>query len=173
MLDWLKSLSGYGQSAAPVNTGRISTLGLNTPDFGMGSTPWSTTAPDAWTSQMVQEPGFVQQGSGGLVPAGSAAPGLFSSTGIFGGKMADGTTTNGWGGSALGVLQGLGNSYMAMKQFGLAESALKEQKRQFETNFAAQRKMTNSQLSDRQRARVASNPGAYQSEAEYMKQWGV
>lgn len=86
---------------------------------------------------------------------------------------ATGIKTQGWGGMALSGLQGLGNSYMAMKQFGLAEDALKEQKRQFNINYEAQRKTTNSQLADRQRARVASNPNAYQSEAEYMKKWGI
>lgn len=112
------------------------------------------------------------------VPAGmnSAGGGGFLD-GIFGSMFnktsADGITTQGWGGLALQGIQGLGNSYMAMKQYGLAEDALKEQKRQFNTNFEAQRKLTNSQLSDRQRARVASNEGAYQSEAEYMKKWGV
>ena len=62
---------------------------------------------------------------------------------------------------------------MGMKQYGLAEDALKEQKRQFNINYEAQRKMTNSQLADRQRARVASNPNAYESVADYMKKWGV
>ena len=96
---------------------------------------------------------------------------LFGS--MFDKTDANGIKTQGWGGLALSGIQGLGNSYMAMKQFGLAEDALKEQKRQFNINYEAQRKMTNSQLSDRQRARVASNPNAYQSEAEYMKKWGV
>ena len=105
-------------------------------------------------------------------PQGSTWYGdLFGS--MFDTTDANGIKTQGWGGLALQGLQGLGNSYMGMKQFGLAEDALKEQKRQFNVNFEAQRKMTNSQLADRQRARVASNPGAYQSEAEYMKQWGV
>ena len=85
----------------------------------------------------------------------------------------NGIKTQGWGGLALSGLQGLGNSYMAMKQFGLAEDALKEQKRQFNINYEAQRKTTNAQLSDRQRARVASNPNAYESEVDYMKKWGV
>lgn len=96
---------------------------------------------------------------------------LFGS--IFDTTDANGIKTQGWGGLALSGIQGLGNSYMAMKQYGLAENALKEQKRQFNINYEAQRKMINSQLSDRQRARVASNPNAYQSEAEYMKQWGI
>ena len=114
------------------------------------------------------------------VATGTAAPdaggsGFLSSLlGSFFDKTdANGIKTQGWGGLALSGLQGLGNSYMAMKQYGLAEDALKEQKRQFDINFGAQRKLTNSQLSDRQRARVASNPGAYQSVGEYMKEYGV
>lgn len=102
---------------------------------------------------------------------GGFLDGIFGS--MFDKTSADGIKTQGWGGMALQGIQGLGNSYMAMKQYGLAEDALKEQKRQFNTNFEAQRKMTNSQLSDRQRARVASNEGAYASEAEYMKKWGI
>ena len=102
---------------------------------------------------------------------GSFLGGLFDN--FFDTTDPNGIKTQGWGGMAMSGLQGLGNSYMAMKQFGLAEDALKEQKRQFNVNFEAQRNMTNSQLADRQRARVASNPNAYQSEAEYMKKWGV
>lgn len=108
---------------------------------------------------------------GQVSSGGSLFGGLFDN--FFDTTNANGIKTQGWGGLAIQGLQGLGNSYMGMKQFGLAEDALKEQKRQFNTNFEAQRKMTNSQLSDRQRARVASNAGAYQSEAEYMKQWGI
>ena len=97
--------------------------------------------------------------------------GLFDN--FFDTTDANGIKTQGWGGLALSGLQGLGNSYMGMKQYGLAEDALKEQKRQFNINYEAQRKMTNAQLSDRQRARVASNPGAYESEVDYMKKWGI
>ena len=108
---------------------------------------------------------------GGALSGDSLFGGLFDN--FFDTTDANGIKTQGWGGMAMSGLQGLGNSYMAMKQFGLAEDALKEQKRQFNINYEAQRKMTNSQLADRQRARVASNPNAYQSEAEYMKKWGV
>ena len=106
-----------------------------------------------------------------MAGGGGMLDGIFGS--MFDKTDAAGIKTQGWGGLALSGIQGLGNSYMAMKQYGLAEDALKEQKRQFNTNFEAQRKMTNSQLSDRQRARVASNEGAYASEAEYMKKWGI
>ena len=102
---------------------------------------------------------------------GSFMGGLFDN--FFDTTDANGIKTQGWGGMAMSGLQGLGNSYMAMKQFGLAEDALKEQKRQFNINYEAQRKMANSQLADRPRARVASNPNAYESEVDYMKKWGV
>ena len=109
--------------------------------------------------------------AGQVSSGGSLFGGLFDN--FFDTTDPNGIKTQGWGGLALSGIQGLGNSYMAMKKFGLAEDALKEQKRQFNINYEAQRKMANSQLADRQRARVASNPNAYQSEAEYMKQWGI
>lgn len=93
--------------------------------------------------------------------------------GLTGWKGKDGIEHNGWGGTALGLGQGVMNGFMGMKQYGLAKDTLDENKRQFQMNFDAQRKMTNNQLSDRQHARVASNPGAYASEAEYMKKYGV
>lgn len=79
----------------------------------------------------------------------------------------------GWGGLAMGAIQGLGGAYMGMKQFGLAKDALKEQQRQYDQNYQAQRTLINSQLEDRQRARVASNESAYQSVGDYMKKHGV
>lgn len=102
--------------------------------------------------------------------AGGFLSGLWDS--MFDKKVGD-TTTQGWLSPALGVAQGLGNAYMGMKQFGLAEDALKEQQRQFNMNYQAQRNMTNSMLEDRQRSRVAANPGAYQSVGDYMQKYGV
>lgn len=97
----------------------------------------------------------------------------FSWEGLLGGKQAGGTTVNGWGGTAVGVGQGLLNAFMGMKQYGLMEDQLNESKRQFDANFGAQKKLTNSRLEDRQRARRAANPGAYQSVGAYMKENGV
>lgn len=93
--------------------------------------------------------------------------------GLLGGKNPDGTSFNGWGGMAMGALQGLGSAYMGMKQYGLAKDQLAFSKSAFERNFNAQKTLTNSSLEDRQRARVASNPGAYQSVGEYMSKNGV
>ena len=97
----------------------------------------------------------------------------FSRNAIFGGKDGDGNATNGWAGTALGVAQGLGGAYMGMKQYGMAKDALKENKRQFQLNYDAQKKTLNTQMEDRQRARVASNAGAYESVDSYMKKNGI
>lgn len=82
----------------------------------------------------------------------------------------DGIKTAGWGGLALGATQGILGAYSGMKQFGLAKDSLKESKRQFNLNYGAQKQTLNTQLADRQNARVASNPNAYQSVSEYMAQ---
>lgn len=74
----------------------------------------------------------------------------------------------GWGGLALGAAQGLGGLYMGMQQYNLAKEALANSKAQFERNFAAQAQTLNTQMADRQAARVASNPGAYESVSSYM-----
>jgi len=99
--------------------------------------------------------------------------GILSDSGFLGSTGADGIKTEGWGGAALGLGQGIANAYMGMKQYGLAKDQLAEGKRQFEKNYAAQQSTTNTALEDRQRARVASNPGAYQSVGAYMAQNGI
>jgi len=84
-----------------------------------------------------------------------------------------GVHQQGWGGMAISGLSALGNAYMGMKQYGLAKEQFAESKRQYNQNYAAQRTLTNSQLEDRQRARVASNAGAYESVGSYMNRNGV
>lgn len=99
---------------------------------------------------------------------------LFSRNSLFGGSdPASGAISSGWvsplaaiGGALLGGIQG-------QKQLGLAQQQFKENKRQFDANFEAQRKTTNTQLEDRQRARVASNAGAYESVDSYVKRNSV
>ena len=104
-----------------------------------------------------------------FAPSGADAPGGGSWwDGMVGSKEAPG-----WGGMAIGGASALANAWMGMKQYGLAKDTLAQNKQQFETNFAAQKGVTNAQMEDRQKARVASNPGAYQSPSEYMNKNGV
>lgn len=113
---------------------------------------------------------------GGAVGTGALAvgrPDFFSLDGFLGRTNADGSKTNSWGGAALGLIQGLGSAYMGMKQYGLAKEQLQFSKDSFNKNYEAQKSMTNVSMEDRQRARVASNAGAYQSVGDYMAKNGI
>lgn len=92
----------------------------------------------------------------------------FSSKSLFGGTNANGTQSMGWATPAIGIGQAIMGGINGSKQLKLAENNFKEGKRQFDLNYAAQRSTTNTQLEDRQRARVASNPGAYESVSAYL-----
>jgi len=118
---------------------------------------YSTVAPVDWLTQVQQQPGFNP-----LITDPSFMQGLTGYT------NTDGTKVNGWGGLALGAGQGLANAWMGMQQYGLAKDTLAENKRQFNANYGAQRDTLNTQMEDRQRARVASNAGAYESVGAYM-----
>lgn len=89
---------------------------------------------------------------------------------IWGGEDADGFKHTNKVGMGLDALQGFGNLYLGMQRYGLAKDQLAQQKKEFGLNYRAQRKTLNTAMRDRQRARVASNPGAYQSVDAYMKQ---
>jgi hypothetical protein len=75
-----------------------------------------------------------------------------------------------------GLAQGAGSlwsAYNAAKQFGLAKDQFKFSKNAFNANFANQAKMINSQLEDRQRARIGGTgdnnaAGNYESLDTYM-----
>lgn len=67
---------------------------------------------------------------------------------------------------------GAGKLFMGMQQYGLAKEQLAQSKEQYAKNYAAQKSMTNSALSDRQIARNASGSG-YQDTAGYMSQYGI
>lgn len=109
----------------------------------------------------------------GVTPglAGGAAPTSFwnkMTSSIFDKADASGNVTQGWGGLALGAATGIGNLWMGSKQLGMAQDALKESKRQFNLNYDNQVKTTNTQMEDRQRARVATGNSGYESVSSYM-----
>ena len=107
-------------------------------------------------------------GGGGVASGPSLMQGMLGYT-----DEATGMKNNGWGSAALGLIQGLGGAYMGMKQYGLAKEQLQFSKDAFNKNYAAQAQMTNASMEDRQRARVASNAGAYQSVGDYMAKNGI
>lgn len=93
--------------------------------------------------------------------------------GLTGYTKADGTKVNGWGMPALGAANSLLNGWIGLEQLGVAKKSLKEQKRQFDMNWEAQKTSTNRQLADRQAQREAFNPGVAEDTASYMAKWGI
>ena len=156
------------------------------PNVSAGITATSTLPPLEYLQALPADVRGQIDLSGGLTTGASAAdlssvlPGFNGAGGAstsFLDKMMGYEGKNGyvpgWGGMALSAASGIGQSLMSMKQYGLMEDQLKEQKRQFDINYAMQKKSFNSQVEDRQRARVASNPGAYESVTDYMKKYGA
>lgn len=101
---------------------------------------------------------------------GNGGGGLFSNIQWLGNSA---TGQQGAAGTAIGAASALMNGYLGFKQLSLAKDTLAQNKRQFDLNFGAQQKMTNSRLMDRQNARVAANSTAYQDTSSYMKQYGI
>jgi len=135
-------------------------------------------SPDLFQAPQVDPAGAALAASG-QPAAGVGAPGAGglwgggNLWGALGSTNKDGIRSDGWGGMALGAAQGLAGAFMGAKQYQLAQDGLKENKRQFSLNFDNQRKTVNTELEDRQRARVASSPSAYQSVGDYMTKNGV
>lgn len=150
------SLSGYGGS---LGTGGYNTFAspVQTP---AASYSFGQTAP---TTPSFMQAGFSPSGGAPVSPGGS---------GMFSGFLNT-DKQQGWGAPAMGALSGLASAFMGMKQYGLAKQQLAQSQKEFDTNFAAQKGLTNANLQDRQAARVASNPGAYQSVGAYMAANGV
>lgn len=113
-------------------------------------------------------------GGNNNTPASGGMLDWLRTNGVIGQRdQKTGQMSDSWGGLALGAAQGIGSLYLGMQQYNLAKDALANSKFNAERNFQAQKSTTNAQLEDRQRARVASNSGAYQSVGDYMNQNGV
>ncbi len=161
------------------------------PPSGYGNNPMGNQAPSVLRYGAQPPSGMNnvlgQNNAGQMTPAAGPLPtinfGGAAPTGMMSGGWngftqqtnADGSTYGGWGTAALGAASGLVNSYMGIKQFGLAKDSLKEGKRQFDLNYGAQKSMVNSRLEDRQRSRVADSGGKgdYDSTSDYMKKYGI
>ena len=143
----LMSMATYGQAMQP---------GLTTPtDFG--SINFGQTVPTVGLNGTSPIIGNTTSSGGGMFD------GWFTKDAILGKNGQQG-----WGNMALGALQGIGGAYMGMKQYGLAKDALAQSQSQFDKNYNAQRQTMNTQLEDRQRARVAATDGRAESVESYM-----
>lgn len=94
------------------------------------------------------------------INSGTGTTGTDWWTKLMGGKDSKGMESTGLLTGGLGALQGLANSWIGFQQLGLAKDQLGFQKDAFNKNYANNVSLTNSQLQDRQQARVAANPNA-------------
>ena len=145
---------GYGDGSAGLLTAGI---GANT-----GASIASNTASTMASTGLMG-------GSNGFLSGLFSDNGLFSRNSMFGGTdTATGMTTGGWVSPIAAVGSAIFSGIQGNKQLSLAQDQFEESRRQFNANYNAQVKTTNTQLEDRQRARVAANPGAYESVSDYM-----
>lgn len=139
-----------------------------------GKSPFlASTLPDTgdWMGAFknVGTPSFMQSGFMPGSPAESGGGGWMDALERFFGT----TKAPGWGQVAIGAGQALASTALGFGQYNLAKQKLEESRRQFDMNYGAAKQATNSNLEDRQRARVASNPGAYLPVEQYMPKYGV
>lgn len=73
----------------------------------------------------------------------------------------------------LGLGSGLLNGYLGFQNLKVAKDQARQAQQNWDKQWNANVKSTNTALSDRQRARVASNAGAYESVDSYMKKYGI
>lgn len=71
------------------------------------------------------------------------------------------------------TVSALSNAYQAFNTVKTAKDQLNFAKDSWNKQYDSNRKLTNASLADRQAARVASNPNAYQSVDSYMKKYGI
>jgi len=140
----------------------------------MSGTPFETGVTD-WLgpSQLQMSESLQSFDPTSFLQGGAAAfqPSWFES--FMGYKDPTGFQTMGWGPAVFGMGKSLFDGWLGMEKLDLAKDSLNFQKDAFSKQFENQRTLTNAELRDRQAARVASNPTAYQTVDEYMKANGV
>lgn len=75
--------------------------------------------------------------------------------------------------SGIGLITGGIGAWQGFQQNKLVRENMNQQANQFREQMNLSKQNINRNLEDRQRARVASNPVAYESVSDYMKKYGV
>lgn len=142
---------------------------LNLPLTGYEMNPADISSPGFNMDFLKEVPNFGGSSSG--MNLGGSQGSWWDS--LFDRTSANGVKTQGMAAPLIGGASALMSGIMGWKQYGLQKDALNQTKKEFDMNWGAQQKTMNSSMEDRQRARVASNPGAYQSVGDYMKKNGI
>lgn len=159
-------------------------LGYNTPGLQLGqseglsggnmSTPY-TMSPEAnmnFTgnySGLGTNPTFnsVGQSMGFDMPYSQGNAGMFGQLGSWASQNADLLK------AGVGLATGGIGAWNGFNQNKLMEKSMNQQAGQFREQMDLSKQSINRNIEDRQRARVASNPTAYESVDSYMKKYGV
>lgn len=75
--------------------------------------------------------------------------------------------------AGIGAITGGIGAWQGMQQNKLMREIMQQQAGQFNEQMNLSKQNINRNIEDRQRARVASNPVAYESVDSYMKKYGV
>lgn len=145
--------------------------GFSTPT-NAGYSPWGNTT-DFKFGDALNMDKWATNTAGGLSDT-YAGPNL-GEAGALGGLATDfrnssfkdqASAVTGLATAGIGAYNAYNTTKMAKDQFDF-------QKQAWNKNYETNKNLTNASLSDRQAARVASNPSAYQSVDSYMKKYGV
>ena len=102
----------------------------------------------------------MQKGDFGLFGAirnGAATVGdWLQDSGFFRQTAEDGSTSGGWGTDSINALSGIGSAWLGLQQYRLAKDSFKENRRRFDLNYNNQVQAYNTNLQERERARLAA-----------------
>ena len=87
--------------------------------------------------------------------------------------LGDAFGENGWAGTALQSILGLGSLFMANRNFGEQRRMNNASIDALKTNLFNQAQTVNSRQYQQQRELNYYNPGLHQNAEDYMRQWGV
>lgn len=164
-------------------------LGFNTPGLQLGQDDWMSANTPAYQSiNTVAQPSMGQIAPWQNDLSSAIQANTYNSLGLdaIGNYQPTGQTGN-WFGNAgnwisqngdmlkagLGLLTGGMGAWNGMQQNRLVKQQMGQQANQFNEQMNISKQNLNRNLEDRQRARVASNPQAYESVSDYMKKYGV
>lgn len=185
--NYLNALSQYGPGPAVTSPAPVLTRSMGTPEVpsvssdhaafleSIGISPGSTGFANHVSPSNAAIEQMVGIGESPAAPSnwGQGIMKTLQDWGVIGTKdPKTGQMGDSWGGFALDLGKTGFGIYNGMQQYNLYKDMLNNSKSQFERQFAAQRGLINSQLEDRQRARLASGQ-AGPSVADYMAKYGV
>jgi hypothetical protein len=159
---------GYG-GRTDTDLPDMSTWAVSKPTMpALNMMPYTTTTPTQTTA--VSAPSFMSNIGDGLhnMVQSQGWQDAFGWT-----DPKTGISHKGYAAPVLGAISGIGQSWLGMKQLGLAQEQFDFKKDAWGKEYNNQVALTNERRVDRQKARLAAAPGSYQSVGDYMNKHKV